>query len=27
LIARGFSDDEIERILRGNWLRIFKHCL
>jgi membrane dipeptidase len=27
LIARGFSDDEIERILRGNWLRIFKRCL
>jgi len=27
LIERGFSDDEIEKILRGNWLRIFKELL
>ena len=24
LIERGFSDEEIEKILRGNWLRIFE---
>jgi membrane dipeptidase len=27
LIARGFSDAEIEKILRGNWLRIFEELL
>jgi microsomal dipeptidase-like Zn-dependent dipeptidase len=27
MVARGFSDEEIERILRENWMRIFKHCL
>jgi membrane dipeptidase len=27
LIERGFSDEQIEKILRENWLRIFKHCL
>jgi membrane dipeptidase len=27
LIDRGFSDEEIEKILRGNWLRIFKEIL
>jgi membrane dipeptidase len=27
LIERGFSDEEIEKILRGNWLRIFKEWL
>jgi membrane dipeptidase len=27
LIERGFSDDQIEKILRGNWLRIFKEVL
>ena len=27
LIARGFSDADIETILRGNWLRIFKEIL
>jgi membrane dipeptidase len=27
LIERGFSDDRIEKILRGNWLRIFKELL
>ena len=27
LIERGFSDEEIEKILRGNWLRIFKASL
>jgi membrane dipeptidase len=27
LIERGFSDDQIEKILRGNWLRIFKELL
>jgi membrane dipeptidase len=26
LIERGFSDRDIEKILRGNWLRIFKEC-
>jgi len=27
LIERGFSDDDMEKILRGNWLRIFKELL
>jgi len=27
LIERGFSDDDIERLLRGNWLRVFKELL
>jgi membrane dipeptidase len=27
LIERGFSDEDIEKILRGNWLRIFKQLL
>jgi len=27
LIARGFSDEDIEKILRGNWLRILKEIL
>jgi membrane dipeptidase len=27
LIERGFSDEQIEKILRGNWMRIFKECL
>jgi membrane dipeptidase len=27
LIERGFSDQEIEKILRGNWLRILKEIL
>jgi membrane dipeptidase len=27
LIERGFSDVDIEKILRGNWLRIFKELL
>jgi membrane dipeptidase len=27
LIERGFSDQQIEKILRGNWLRIFKEIL
>jgi membrane dipeptidase len=27
LIARGFSDQQIEKILRGNWLRIFEELL
>ncbi len=27
LIERGFSDDDIAKILRGNWLRIFKELL
>jgi membrane dipeptidase len=27
LIERGFSDEQIEKILRGNWLRIFKEIL
>jgi Zn-dependent dipeptidase, microsomal dipeptidase homolog len=27
LIERGFSDMEIEKILRGNWLRIIKELL
>src|SRR5205809_1547593 len=27
LIYRGFSDAQIERVLRGNWMRIFKELL
>jgi len=27
LIERGFNDDQIEKILRGNWLRIFEEWL
>lgn len=27
LIERGFSDDDIEKILRGNWLRILRQLL
>jgi membrane dipeptidase len=27
LIERGFNDEQIEKILRGNWLRIFKDWL
>jgi membrane dipeptidase len=27
LIERGFNDEQIEKILRGNWLRIFKELL
>ncbi len=27
LIARGFRDDEIEKILYGNWLRVLKHVM
>jgi microsomal dipeptidase-like Zn-dependent dipeptidase len=27
LIERGFSDEEIERILYRNWLRIFEEWL
>jgi len=27
LIERGFSDESIEKILRGNWMRIFKELL
>jgi membrane dipeptidase len=27
LIERGFSDENIEKILRGNWMRIFKEIL
>jgi membrane dipeptidase len=27
LIERGFSDEQIEKILRGNWLRIFEELL
>jgi membrane dipeptidase len=27
LIERGFSDDQIEKILRGNWLRVFEEWL
>jgi membrane dipeptidase len=27
LIERGFSDEDVEKILRGNWLRIFKELL
>ena len=27
LIDRGFSDEQIERILRGNWMRIFEEIL
>ena len=27
LIERGFSDEDIEKILRGNWMRLFKEVL
>ena len=27
LVERGFSDDDIEKILRGNWIRIFEEFL
>jgi len=27
LIERGFSDEQIEKILRGNWMRVFKELL
>ena len=27
LIERGFSDEDIEKILRGNWMRVFKELL
>ena len=27
LIERGFSDDQIEKILRGNWLRVLREFL
>jgi len=27
LIERGFSDEEIEKVLRGNWLRVLKEIL
>jgi membrane dipeptidase len=27
LIERGFNDEQIEKILRGNWLRIFEEWL
>jgi membrane dipeptidase len=27
LIERGFSDEDIEKILRGNWMRIFRQLL
>ncbi len=27
LIERGFTDEEIEKVLRGNWLRIFEEVL
>src|SRR5581483_299381 len=27
LVERGFTDEQIEKILRGNWLRIFEECL
>jgi membrane dipeptidase len=27
LIERGFTDEQIEKILRGNWLRIFEQVL
>src|SRR5438046_1760813 len=27
LVERGFHDEQIEKILRGNWQRIFKECL
>jgi membrane dipeptidase len=27
LIERGFSDEQIEKILRENWIRIFKEVL
>src|SRR5436190_3508901 len=27
LIERGFSDEDIEKILRGNWMRVFKEVI
>ena len=27
LIERGFNDEQIESVLRGNWMRIFAECL
>lgn len=27
LIERGFTDEQIEKILRGNWLRVLRHLL
>ncbi|MCB0136380.1 MAG: membrane dipeptidase [Caldilineaceae bacterium] len=27
LIARGFRDDEIEKVLYGNWLRVLKETI
>ena len=27
LIERGFSDEQIEKILRGNWLRVLRQLL
>ena len=27
LIERGFGDEQIEKILRGNWIRIFREWL
>jgi len=27
LIERGFSDEQIEKIMRGNWVRIFREWL
>ena len=27
LIERGFSDEQIEKILRGNWLRVLQQML
>jgi membrane dipeptidase len=27
LIERGFSDEQIENLLRGNWLRLLRQCL
>ncbi|MGZ5504560.1 MAG: membrane dipeptidase, partial [Chthoniobacterales bacterium] len=27
LIERGFSDEQIEKILRGNWLRVLQQVL
>src|ERR1051325_1229427 len=27
MIERGFNDQQIEKLLRGNWLRIFRECL
>jgi microsomal dipeptidase-like Zn-dependent dipeptidase len=27
LLERGFSDEQIEKILRGNWLRVLRQLL